>query len=173
MKKTILSMIITVAIPFLAFGIDAKESELTAEDLASFLCVQHKTFTFEHDGSGVSYRFLIYKDGKIVHQGSIHRDMTSNGRAKKQRFSIVYETKGDVIRVVVKREGFVSRINIDKPRGIDDFSLVSSGVHFDDKNRLVLGYEVEPNADGGTVLTDENSTPEGAAAALVFELEAK
>lgn len=158
-----------------AIAIDATEANLSADDLAAFSNVRHKTFLIEPEGgvTEVGYRIDLYKNGEVVKRGSAHTDATSSVRKPQQRFSILYQQENNGIKVAVIRGDSAGSQNIDLPDGIGGFRFFSNGVEFDDQNRLVLAFDVEENEAGGYTITEQNSTPEGAKAALVFQLETK
>ena len=179
MKNIPLLILIAFVIPCWASGIDATKSELSADDIASYLNIRHNTFTFEHDHSEsvnkLKYRILLYEKGKIIHNtGWASRTYPTNTTHKRtERITIFHKYIGDFIEVVVKSNKGSSRYKIDTSKSIMDYPITDGSLHFDDENRLILAYEVEKDSDGVTRVTDENSTIEGASAALVFQLETK
>lgn len=179
MKNITLLMVITFAIPCWTSGLNATESELSADDLVSYLNIHHKVFTFEHDESEsantVNYRILLYEKGEIISTTGWSRNTYPSTTTYKrtERIAIFHKDEGDFIDVTVTCNKWVSRFKIDKPESIGNLSLNDGGLHFDGNDRLILAYDVEKDRDGSTTVTANNSTVEGARAALVFQLETK
>ena len=152
-----------------AFGIDAKETELKADDIASFLGVNHNTFTFEHDGTirEITYTFYIYRDGKVVYQG---RGITMGGAAtgeRHRRVSVVYKDEADSITFTIRTNGSSGGTQtIKKPEGVGKFMHLSGGASFDKKDRLVIAFSTKDNR-----ITSKSSSPEGAKTAFVLQIK--
>ncbi len=160
--------LILISLAQCLYAIEPHTSNVTANDLASFLKINHKEFIVPKTdlGENFSVSISIYHNGKTIHKSAEYVRKTVGN----ERFSIMYKELEDKFVVCIKTSNNTTNFTIEKPSSIN-FSYVPHGISFDSKNRLVLSYDVQLNKEKEYRITTENSTAEGAYYALVFELQ--
>lgn len=149
--------------------------DLTPEDLAAHLGISHHVvdFALDRKPESIGVEVVLYHNGAPVSRSGSVADATNDARQRAHRFAVLWEREPQVLndKVRVSIHGtFTTRFEVEIPSKAN-LSFAHVEPEFDAQGRLLLAYEVPINADGGRVLTDENSTAEGAEWALVLELD--
>ena len=156
-----------------AYHLQAPKAELTAADLATFLDVQHKVITFDNapGSEGVSCRLVLLRRGEFVSASTWTGASTStySEQYPTSRIAVVYQVEDSSITASIQLDGLSWREELEKPEDIRLNSRMM-GLELGDDNRLVLAFDLLPDADGNRATTRKNSSADGASAALVLEV---